>query len=142
MKPYSIMIIDDDEVDRYTLKRLLKSGGITIPVVEANDGQEAVQFFKNAEANKINLGEGFPPVIVFLDINMPRMNGFEFLSEFKKLREESESYQAVVFVMVTSSDNIKDKEQAGQYDFVKGYINKMPSTADELHAYISDYLPK
>ncbi|MGK0440489.1 MAG: CheY-like chemotaxis protein [Pseudohongiellaceae bacterium] len=91
------MIVDDDEVDRYTLKRLLKSGGICVSVEEACDGEEVIQFFKNTEANRERLGQGFPPVIVFLDINMPRMNGFEFLYEFKKLREESECYESVFF---------------------------------------------
>jgi CheY-like chemotaxis protein len=141
MKQYSIMIIDDSEIDRYTLKRLLKSGGVNVPPEEAIDGEEALQFFKDAETNRAKLGEGFPPVVVFLDINMPRMDGFEFLDSFKKLREESEGYNAVVFLMVTSSDNIKDKEHADQYDFVKGYINKMPDTADELLSHISAYLP-
>lgn len=141
MKQYSIMIIDDDEVDRYTLKRLLKSGGVNVPLEEAIDGEEALQFFKDAETNRAKLGEGFPPVVVFLDINMPRMNGFEFLDAFKKLREENEGYDAVVFLMVTSSDNIQDKEHANQYDFVKGYINKMPSTADELLSHVGAYLP-
>jgi CheY-like chemotaxis protein len=135
------MIIDDDEVDRYTMKRLLKSGGINVPLEEAGDGEEALQFFKAAEANRARLGEGFPPVVVFLDINMPRMNGFEFLDAFKTLKEENDGYDAVVFLMVTSSDNIQDKEHAGQYDFVKGYINKMPPTAEELLSHIGNYLP-
>ena len=141
MKQYSIMIVDDDEVDRYTIKRLLKSGGINVPLEEAGDGEEAIQFFKNAETNRARLGDGFPPVVVFLDINMPRMNGFEFLDAFKKLRDENEGYDTVVFLMVTSSDNIQDKERASQYDFVKGYINKMPPTAQELLAHVSAYLP-
>lgn len=141
MKQYSIMIIDDSEIDRYTLKRLLKSGGVNVPLEEATDGEEALQFFKDAEANRAKLGEGFPPVVVFLDINMPRMDGFEFLESFKTLREESEGYDTVVFLMVTSSDNIKDKERANQYDFVKGYINKMPDTADELLSHVGAYLP-
>jgi CheY-like chemotaxis protein len=136
------MIIDDDEVDRYTMKRLLKSGGINVPLEEAGDGEEAIQFFKNAEANRTKLGEGFPPIVVFLDINMPRMNGFEFLDAFKKLREENDGYDAVVFLMVTSSDNIQDKEHASQYDFVKGYIHKMPPTAGELLSHVGDYLPR
>jgi CheY-like chemotaxis protein len=135
------MIVDDSEIDRYTLKRLLKSGGVNVPLEEAIDGEEALEFFKNVETNSVKLGEAFPPVVVFLDINMPRMNGFEFLDSFKKLREEGEGYDAVVFLMVTSSDNIQDKEHANQYDFVKGYINKMPATADELLSHVSAYLP-
>ncbi|MGK0440488.1 MAG: hypothetical protein ACJA0N_000283 [Pseudohongiellaceae bacterium] len=43
--------------------------------------------------------------------------------------------------MITSSENIQDKERAGLYDFVKGYINKMPITEEELRLHIRDYLP-
>lgn len=141
MKQCSIMIVDDDEVDRYSLKRLLKSAAGKIPVEEASDGEMALEFFENTEASRARLGDRFPPVIVFLDINMPRMNGFEFLDEFKKLRSQNECYNAIVFLMVTSSDNDDDKERASQYDFVKGYIKKMPTTPSELLGHIKDYLP-
>ncbi len=140
MTPYSIMIIDDDEVDRYTLKRLLKSCAANVPIQEAFDGEQALQFFKNGTANPSNLSEPWPPVIVFLDINMPRMGGFCFLEEFKKLREQQKNFESIVFMMITSSQNTQDKERASQYDFVKGYINKMPTTGDELYAKISQFI--
>ncbi|MFT5894028.1 MAG: hypothetical protein ACI8VW_000895 [bacterium] len=69
------------------------------------------------------------------------MNGFEFLDAFKKMREKSGGCNAIVFVMITSSDNSKGKERASQYDFVKCYMNKMPTTAEKLRSHIGDYIP-
>ena len=75
------------------------------PLKKRVTAKRRFNFLKNAEANRARLGDGFSPVAVFIDINMPRMNGFEFLDEFKKRRDENEGYDTVVFLMVTSSDN-------------------------------------
>jgi CheY-like chemotaxis protein len=141
MHDFSVLIVDDDEVDRYSLKRLLKSFDYDILIYESQDGEDAVNFFKEHEASNTKLGDLFPPIIVFLDINMPRMNGFEFLEEFQLLTQQKEDYNSVVFMMITSSDNLEDKKRADQFEAVKGYINKMPKTADELLAHIKEYLP-
>ena len=141
MHDFSVLIVDDDEVDRYSLKRLLKSFDYNINVMESEDGEDAVKFFKEYEASKKTSGDRFPPLIVFLDINMPRMNGFEFLEEFRLLTPQQEDYNLVVFMMITSSDNLDDKIRADKFESVKGYINKMPQTADDLLAHIKKYLP-
>jgi CheY-like chemotaxis protein len=141
MHKYTVMIVDDDDVDRYTLKRLLKSGGIDVPIFEESDGVAALQFLSDCDVNKELYGETYPPIIIFLDINMPRMNGIEFLSEFAKLRTKQGKYESVVLLMVTSSDNASDKEAIEQYDFVEGYITKFPSSGDELRATIENFLP-
>ncbi len=141
MKPYSIMIVDDDEVDRYTLKRLLRSGGVDALIEEAEDGEKAAEYFREGAKNVAHIDGVFPPIIVFLDINMPRMNGFEFLDEFQQLIDQGNNFRSVVFLMVSSSDNTEDKNRAGQYECVKGYIMKTPSTAKELLTHIDQFLP-
>jgi CheY-like chemotaxis protein len=141
MYDFSVLIVDDDEVDRYSLKRLLKSLNYNIHITESEDGEEAVTFFKENDLNKPEFSETFPPLIVFLDINMPRMNGFEFLEEFRLFTQNKVGYQTMVFIMVTSSDNLEDRRRAEQFDVVKGYINKMPKTADALLACINKFLP-
>ena len=102
MHDFSVLIVDDDEVDRYTLKRLLKKFDYNILINESNDGEAAVRFFNEHVENKEKYGDAFPPTIVFLDINMPRMNGFEFLKEFELIKQGKEDYNSVVFMMVTS----------------------------------------
>ncbi|MEM7558366.1 MAG: hypothetical protein AAF394_04530 [Planctomycetota bacterium] len=55
---------------------------------EESDGRAALEFLTDYEVNQAKYGNVYPPIIVFLDINMPRMNGLEFLDEFSNLREE------------------------------------------------------
>ncbi len=144
MKKYSILIVDDDEVDRYTIKRLLKSSGIDDEALieEVEDGETAIQFFRECDSNVTRLEGVFPPLIVFLDINMPRMDGFEFLDEFQQLVDQSNRYSSVIFLMLTSSENAKDKERADGYDCVKRYITKTSSNSAELLDQIRQFLPQ
>ena len=140
MKDYSLLIVDDDEVDRYAIKRLLRSGGIDAPIFEKSDGKAAIEFFREHQAEAQERQGVVPPILVFLDINMPRMDGFEFLEAFKKLRTEK-LFEAIIFLMLTSSDNPRDQERVADYPFVKGYISKLPATPAELLAHIKAYLP-
>ncbi len=141
MDRYSILIVDDDETDRYILKRLLKSCGIDVPIFEKCDGVEAIEFLQNYEAGDSIEEQPFPPTIVFLDINMPRMNGFGFLEEFARMDASAHRLESIVFVMISSSDNLEDKQRAQQFPFVKDYIVKMPSSGAELLAFIQKHLP-
>lgn len=139
MKACSILVVDDNEADRYILKRLIKSAEITDKIYEKINGKEAIEFLSDYEVNKQHDPEGFPPVLIFLDVNMPIMNGFEFLSEFKKLREQHD-YESCVLIMSTSSERSDERERALSYDFVKGYIHKMPNSSEELRAQVEQYL--
>lgn len=140
MFDYSIMIIDDDETDRYILKRLLKSCGVDAPICERGDGLAALEFLQAGESGEVDFNP-FPPTIIFLDINMPRMNGLEFLEQFEKLRAETKNYETVIFMMFTSSNHRDDRQLAANYDFVKGYITKMPGDVTELRTKIAEYVP-
>jgi CheY-like chemotaxis protein len=126
-----ILIIDDDEVDRYVLKRLIKETQLPLNIFEKKDGQEALEFLQNYEENKKQDPDGFPPVLIFLDINMPRVNGIQFLEEFSKLREIIEVDSCVV-MMFSSSAREEEKEKIMTYDFVKDYLVKGSFKADEL----------
>ena len=141
MTEYSLMIVDDDEVDRYSLKRLLRSCGINAEVHEASDGLAAIKYLEKRESDHPQSCLAFPPILVFVDINMPRMNGFEFLDAFSKLRDKNLVLETVVFLMITSSENEDDKEQVAKYEFVKGYITKMPRDSSDLRNMIDAYLP-
>ena len=140
MNVFSFLIIDDDESDRYLLKRLLESGKLETTIFEADDGVAAIDLLQNYEENRAMHGELFPPLIVFLDINMPRMNGFEFLQQFRDLRDQRDAYRSIVFLMVTSSDNERDKEIVSEFDFVKGYIEKFPDTGAELVSNVKPFI--
>jgi CheY-like chemotaxis protein len=110
-KQVSIFIIDDDEVDVQSFKRTFVKLKIANPVYRARDGVEALEMLKMKTVPG--------PYIILLDINMPRMNGLEFLGE---LRKDPQLTMAVVFILTTS---VADEDIFEAYRLhVAGYIPK------------------
>ena len=110
-----ILIVDDDEVCVMALKRAIKKMRLLNPVKVATDGLEAWELLKG-EAGKSRLT---PPYIILLDINMPRMDGHEFL---EKIRNDDLLQRSLVFVLTTSNAR-EDVERA--YDRnIAGYVVK------------------
>ncbi|WP_428034820.1 response regulator [Amphritea sp.] len=108
----TILLVDDDDVDVMGVQRALRKLKILNPVVRAHDGIEALELLRNSNAVK-------RPYIILLDLNMPRMNGFEMLTE---LRQDKSLASSVVFVLTTSKAD-EDKVEAYQQN-VAGYIVK------------------
>ena len=107
----NLLMVDDDSVDVKMFERSLKQHRITNPLHVACDGEEAMEMLKNNQIPK--------PLIIILDLNMPRMNGIEFLQE---LRCNSGYQETVVFVMTTSNAEA-DKVEAYNFN-VAGYMVK------------------
>ncbi|TDF41757.1 response regulator [Alteromonadaceae bacterium M269] len=130
MKELSVLIVDDSEIDRYILTRQLRESGVK-NIFEQDDGSSAIKQLEEFEANS-DLYEGkFPPVIIFLDINMPNLGGFGFLKKFAEVRKEL-GLESCVIMMYSSSERQEDKENAYQFDFVKDYIVKGELTSEDL----------
>ncbi|MEO3414605.1 response regulator [Roseovarius sp. CAU 1744] len=114
-QPVRFLIIDDDQVSILAIKRALKKLKIVNPVQVARDGREALEMLR------AELGESsvLPPCLVTLDLNMPRMNGFEFLEE---VRNDPALHRLVIFVLSTSD---APTDVAMAYDNnIAGYIVK------------------
>lgn len=111
-KSISILLVDDDDVDAMGVERALNQFKLLNPVIRARDGYEAFDILLNP--NAVN-----QPYIILLDINMPRMNGLEFLGN---LRKHPTLSSAVVFILSTSNDK-QDKIAAYQKN-AAGYILK------------------
>ncbi len=102
-----IMVVDDQEADQMLAKYAIRAYSPAIETIFAYDGVEALEVLAGLE---------HAPDVIFLDINMPRMNGFEFLDIYSTGSEE-----APVVVMLTSSDQEKDRSKCAEYDNVTGY---------------------
>jgi len=94
--PNSILVVDDDDIDAQAVTRALKKQGMSNPIGRARDGIEALEILRQTGGHD---SDGRPYTIV-LDLNMPRMNGLEFLSE---MRSDPDLSDMVVFVLTTSS---------------------------------------
>lgn len=127
----SILIVDDCESDRYLIQRMLRRARLGVHIFEATNGEAALRFFTSRETHEDEDPERFPPTLVLLDINMPRLGGFDFLEAFQGLRQEH-GYEAVVFVMLTSSAREEERQRALSYPCVKGFITKLPKSSEAL----------
>jgi len=113
-KDVGVLLVEDDEVDQMAVQRAFRQLNIKNPLVIANDGIEALEFLQ-----KMNGGDLQRPFLIVLDLNMPRMNGIEFM---KQIRADEDLKNSVVFVLTTSRDD-KDLRQA--YDLnAAGYVVK------------------
>jgi len=108
----TILVVDDDDVDVMGVQRALRKLKILNPVIRAHDGIEGLELLRNSSIVK-------RPYIILLDLNMPRMNGFEML---KELRQDEALASSVVFVLTTSKAD-EDKVEAYQQN-VAGYVVK------------------
>lgn len=119
-----MLVIDDDDIDQDMLKHSLKKSGLYKHILTAKDGKEAIELFENYQKLTQADAELFPPLIIFLDINMPRMDGFEFLEEISKRTTIKPFNKLNTVIMLTSSENEKDINQAKKFQQVKDYIMK------------------
>jgi CheY-like chemotaxis protein len=112
---FPILLVEDDEIDTETIKRILRKEKITNPLFCATDGVEALAILKNGKGKQAIA----QPCVVLLDINMPRMNGLEFLEQ---LRKDEQLKKNVIFILTTSGRN-EDKEMAYNLG-IAGYVLK------------------
>ena len=110
-----ILLVDDDDVDVMNVQRAFKKNNILNPLFVARDGLEALEILRKDGP------DGIPKErrLILLDLNMPRMNGMEFLRE---LRNDPELHSLTVIVLTTSDDE-RDKVEAYNLN-VAGYIVK------------------
>ncbi|MCX5724696.1 MAG: response regulator [Nitrospirae bacterium] len=106
-----ILLVEDDDIDTMTVRRALKDLGASHPLDCATNGEEGLAFLRNPANHR--------PGLILLDLNMPRMNGIEFLTEIKS---DPTLKQIPVVVLTTSHEEIDRTNSFGQS--VAGYMVK------------------
>jgi CheY-like chemotaxis protein len=113
-----ILLVEDDDVDVENVERAFEENGISNPLHVARNGLEALRLLRSNGAGE-PCGQGPRPGLILLDINMPIMNGFEFLAEIKR----DPALRSIPVVVLTTSQEESDRHLSFQHS-VAGYIIK------------------
>jgi CheY-like chemotaxis protein len=133
-----ILLIDDDEPTNYISSMLVEEAACTEHIQIAQSGQAALDYLTSSEQFACK-NELFPcPDLIFLDINMPAMNGWEFLEKYSKLQQKNKG--EIILVMLTTSLNPDDELRAKEMSFISGFENK-PLTSEKLNRILQEYFP-
>jgi len=117
----TVMLIDDNEIDNFLNQKIIKMCQFADKIDIYTSANEAIKTLENAYSNEVK-GQGGLPSIIFLDLNMPLMNGFEFLEKFEALPENIKNQCKIA--ILTSSINPNDEFEANDHSSVFKYLNK------------------
>lgn len=112
-----VMTVDDDRFDQLAYRRILKKTNAEIDLLPFQYATEALEYLKSPTRQPVD--------VILLDINMPRMDGFEFLEAAKTELENQ------IVIMVTTSMDPQDRNRAETFTPVRGYFSK-PLTTDDI----------
>lgn len=124
----SIMLIDDNEIDNLINQKMIESMDLCENILIHSGARSALEYLKNVEKVRV-MKENYLPEMIFLDIDMPIMDGFQFVEEFEKLKEETKDFCKIV--LLTSSLDSKDFQRSKKNKFIDKYLNK-PLTQESL----------
>jgi CheY-like chemotaxis protein len=116
----TVMLIDDNEIDNLINQKMIEAASVTENIYTHTGAKSAIEFLKNME--KLEMADQVLPDLIFLDIDMPLMDGFQFLDEFEKLSNVAKKKCKIV--MLTSSINPQDFNRSKKYENVRLYLNK------------------
>jgi len=112
-----VLLIDDDRLTSFYNEKIVNKHNAFKEVVSVNSGANALDYLKNAIEGKV-----IKPELIFLDINMPAMNGWEFLKEFNNL--DKTFINSIKVILLTTSSNPDDYTRSKENDLVDDFINK------------------
>ena len=135
IKLNEILLIDDNEADNFLHEMVIKDTNCCEKVVIMESAIDALAYLKSVDT----LGKHPQPDLIFLDINMPAMNGWEFLDEYEKLADNQKG--KIVVIMLTTSLNPKDLEKSKEIGYVGDFKNK-PLTQETLSVILENYFPE
>ncbi|WP_103865915.1 response regulator [Aquimarina sp. I32.4] len=125
-----LCLIDDDNIHQFIIKKIVKKLSPNQELLVFSNGEEGIDFMKS----RIGKIEKLPDLIL-LDINMPVMDGWEFLEEFVTITPEIK--KEIIIYILSSSDNPTDKEKAKKFELISGYIIK-PINENQLESLLEN----
>lgn len=125
------MLVDDDDDDNFFHEREITLNKIASKIIVKDSANKALDYIKSKKDPVCDL--------IFLDINMPGMNGWEFLEAYNNLDKQLQS--KAIIIMLSTSENPADLAKAKSWDFVADYITK-PLTKKLLEGVIDKYFRK
>lgn len=129
----AIVVVDDSASDLYVAKRIIEKAGVDREVLTFGAADEALAYFSNVERLEAETGPWPPPVLIMLDIRMPRMSGFELLDALEERVRTGELPDCwLAVMMLTSSSDPKDKARAKESSRVIDLATK-PLTVEAVH---------
>jgi len=128
----NMLVIDDDDINIFIIKKVIEKTGYEVDMISKSNGQLAVDYLTSI-ANNVEI---FPHIIL-VDINMPVLNGWEFLEVYEKLNIQR---QKVFLYMLSSSVYEYDIEKAKGFKSVDGFISK-PLTIERLKELLQLVVP-
>jgi CheY-like chemotaxis protein len=130
------MLIDDDEPTNFMSNMELEEADCTEHIQIADSGKKALSYLTAADPIHNQDIEMPYPELIFLDINMPAMNGWEFLDKFNEIKKEKKP--EIIIIMLTTSINPDDKLKAEKMPLVAGFENK-PLTSEIIKNVMNKY---
>jgi CheY-like chemotaxis protein len=126
-----IGIIDDDKIYQFTLMRIINDNKQAEKIITFSDGEKAIHYLTDNKATNENI-----PDIIFLDVNMPIMDGWQFIDEYASIKTEIK--KKIVIFMLSSSVNPIDIERASKINEISDYIIK-PMKLEEVKMFFDNF---
>jgi len=131
----SILLIDDDKISNFIHQKIIKRANIDVQVMINDNGKDAINYLKNIDSFS-DEHSNISPSIIFLDINMPGMSGWDFITEYRQLTYTQKDQ--TIIAMLTTSGNPDDKLIANKTPEISLFLKK-PLTLKKLKKAIRTY---
>jgi|AntRauTorckE5430_2_1112549.scaffolds.fasta_scaffold09860_1 CheY-like chemotaxis protein len=126
-----VAIVDDDLIYQFMLSRIINRDNLAEKILTFPDGEKAIEYLTDNKATNENI-----PDVIFLDTNMPILDGWQFIEEYASMKAEIK--KKVVIFMFSSSIDPSDAESASKISEISNYIIK-PASSEEMKVIFDNY---